>query len=349
MKTILLFIASTATCCAQTPTPPTPPVFIKGEIGIKFNTRTGPDAERPRPGTTDTYQMAINVANSALFKGQIIARPFISNALSSNQTGQLTYEIDCDVINPNNPAQTRNIGRIFGTVPVDKQNIYRYSEGNVKVVVFGVGAAKGFESRFNGFALGKPPVASGLAKIKQEAVRLVSSKGGAITLTKYDKMEFQNHVIPAGPVQIYPEATVTGTLFYDYGRSAWHFNNVNITYRTDGQPKMDILTGNIRWVEHPNRKANGEGRYDFDIRVNEPPPTEAAVFAGTTDEAAFFAADDSNPALTGSMHYKDSMATGVVVASNVTIDLKGTKLSKQQVMNLAKLLFLTAVVPLNAE
>lgn len=346
MKSTILFLAATAACFAQ---PATPPVIVKGEIAIKFNTRTGPDAERPRPGSTDTYAMAINVANSALFKGIITARPYIRNLTSSNQTGQLTYELDCDVINPANPSQTRNIGRIFGTAPVDNQNIYRFADGNVKVAVFGVGAAKGFESRFNGLALGKPPAASGLAKMKQEAVRLVSSKGGAITLTKYDKMEFQNLTIPAGPVQIYPEATITGTLFYDYGRSAWHFNNVNITYRTDGRPQVDILTGNIRWVEHPNRKANGEGRYDFDIRVNEPAPSEAAVFAGTTDEAAFFAADDTNPALTGTMAYKDSLSNGTVVASNVTIDLKGTKLSKQQVMNLAKLLFLTAVVPLNAE
>lgn len=340
---ILTFAASLCTANAAAP------LTIKGDIQIKFQTRVEVNGEKPKPGVVDTYAMSINVANSALFRGGITFRPFISNAISSNQTGLISYDIECDVLNPANPAQTRNIGKLFGTAPVDKQNVYRFADGNVKVSVFGVGAAKGFESRFNGLALGKPPAASGMAKLKQDAVRLVSSKGGAITLTKYDKMEFVNHVMAAGPVQIYPEVTVSGTLFYDYGRSAWHFNNVSLNYSSEGKRISDNLTGNVRWIENPNRKTNGMGRYEFDIRVNEPAPSEAAVFATSTDESAFFATDDVTPSLTGTMSYKDTISAGSVVSSIVTVDLSSNKLTKQQMVNLFKLLFISSVVPFNAE
>ncbi len=329
----------------------TPESFpITGTLSIKYNTRTQVDGSKPKASVVDTYTLDVNAANSARFKGNITYLPYISNTFGSDQQGRVTYDMDLDVINPKNVAQVRNVGKMFGAVPVDKQNIYHFSEGaGVKIAVLPIGQAKGFESRFSGLALAKPPASSGWSKIKQDAVKLVSSKGGSITLTKYDKMEFQSHVIPAGPVQIYPETAVTGVMFYDYGRSAWHFNNVNFIYGLDGKRMNDTISGSIRWVEDPQRKINGQGQYEFDIRVNEPPPSENAIFSAVADEAAFFASNDNIPALTGTLKYKDSMAGGTVVASQVLVDLKGTSLTKLQVMYLCKLLFLTAVVPLNAE
>jgi hypothetical protein len=47
--------------------------------------------------------------------------------------------------------------------------------------------------------------------------------------------------------------------------------------------------------------------------------------------------------------YKDTLAGETVSSSAVTVDLKGNKLSKQQAMYLAKLLFISFAVPLNAE
>jgi len=254
------------------------------------------------------------------------------------------------VVNPANPTQTRNIGKLYGAAPIDANNIYRFSDGSVKVSIFGIGSAKGFESKFGGLALGKPPVASGFKKLQQDVIKLVNSKGKAIAVAKYDKMSFQNHIIAAGPVQIYPEATVNGDLIYDYGRTAWHFNGVTISYVVDGKRFQDSLTGSIRWVESPSRKTTGEGEYIFDIKVNEPPASEAAAFSTATDESAFFAVDNTTPSLTGSMKYKDSLAGGgTVVNSVVKIDLVGNQLNKQQVMHLTKLLLLSSVVPLNAE
>jgi hypothetical protein len=330
---------------------PVPSLPVKGSINIAYRTRSQSDGDKPKAGVTDVYTLNINVANSALFKGTISHLPYIHNTVTPDQQGKITYELDLDVVNPARPEQTRNVGKMFGSAPIDKMNIFRYSDGGgVKVAVFPIGAAKGFESRFNGLALAKPPASSGIARLKQEAVRLVSSKGGAIVLTKYDKMSFEQHVLPAGPVQIYPETTVTGILFYDYGRSAWHFNNVTLLYNAEGRRAVDTLTGSIRWIEAPNRKSTGEGHYEFNINLNEPPPTESAVFGAVADESSFFASDEAIPSLTGAINYKDTITPdGTVTASVVQIDLKGNKLSKQQVMALSKLLFLSALVPINAE
>ncbi len=353
LTTILVGLYLLTSAFAQTPAPVAtkpPPLAIKGTMKISYATRTQLDGSSPKAGVVDTYALNVNVANSVLMKGTVTQLPFIKNTMSANQLGRVAYDMDLDVVNPANPAQTRNVGRLYGSVPVDERNIYHFNEGeSVKIVVLPIGAAKGFESRFNGLALAKPPVVKSLMKQAQEAVRLVSSKGGAIVLTKYDKMEFQNHILPAGPVQIYPETTVTGTMFYDYGRSAWHFNNVTFVYGQEGRRYSDTLTGSIRWVESPARKSNGEGEYQFDIRVNEPPPSESAMFAAVADESSFFAVDNNTSALTGTLKYRDTIVAGTVTASDVAIDLTSNGLTKQQVMYLGKLIFLSSVVPLNAE
>lgn len=349
----LLFLALASSAFAQQPT--APDIFIRGEAAIKFNSRTNTDGDgKPREGVTDKYTLSVNVSNSVLFRGTIEHTPHISKVVGTSQLAHLDYTVECDVVNPRNPSQTRNVGRIFGMVPVDDKNVYRFDEGSLKTVVFPVGTAKGFESTFKGIAAGKPPASSAgfLTKLKNEALnvtKLVNGKSIAIAVTKYDRMEFRGHVLGAGPVQIYPDATVNGSMIYDYGRTAWYFENVTIGYVVDGRQFQDKVTGNIRWIEAPNRANSGQGEYQFDVRVNEPSQTEAAAFTGPADESAFFAVDEGIPALTGTMKYKDTMSGETVTNSAVTIDLKGNKLTKQQAMNLAKLLFFSLVVPLNAE
>jgi len=322
--------------------------FITGGGNIRFDTRTQLDGNNPKAGITDRYTLQFNVSNSALFRGDILALPYIDNTFSDQQ-GSLTFNMECDVVNPKNPSQTKNVGKLFGTVPVDAENVYHFATGNARVSVLGLGNAKGFESKFGGIARGKPPVKKGFfQKIKKEAIsfgRQVKGQKVVVVVQNYDMMGFQNHVIPAGPVQIYPEATVNGNLVYDYARESWFFQNVTIVYALDGKQMIDKLSGNIRWVE----PKDGEGEYQFDVRINEPPPSETDAFASASDESAFFETDDSNPSLTGTMKYKDSLAGETVVASAITIDLKGNKLTKQQTMNLAKLLLISTVVPLNSE
>jgi hypothetical protein len=350
LKTLLPFAAAILAVSAFAQTPqPTVPTFIKGDLKIQFNTRKFDDG-KVQPGVSDVYTLNVNVSDSSLFHGTIEQRPFIDGVMSVTQTGQLSYAIDCDVVNPKNTSQTRNVGKLYGTIPVDKNNVYRFGDGALRVSIFGAGTAKGFESKFSGLALGKPPAKSdSFVDQAKKALSFTNSKGVAISVSKYDKMEFQQHVLAAGPVQIYPEVTVNGSLIYDYGRSAWYFQNVTVNYTVEGRQMSDKLTGNIRWVEAANRKSTGEGEYQFDIHVNEPLPSEAAVFAAPSDESAFFATDDTVSALIGTMKYKDTMNGDSVTASNVTVALTGNKLTKQQAMYLCKLLFLSAIVPLNAE
>ena len=321
---------------AQTPVPP--PTFVKGSINIQFESRQKPDVEK----ITDKYNFNLNVSNSVLFKGLIEYRPFIKSTFSANQNAQLTYDIDADIINPKNPTQTRNVGKVLGVVPISENNVYDFAGGNAKINVFGAGNARGFESKFSGQALGKPPAKSGFAAIQQEAIRLVNSKGGSVTLAKYDKLEFVSVLIPAGPSGNYPDTVISGNFLYEYEKGSWYLHNITISYTLDNKRIQDTLTGNIRWKN---------GQYDFDIRVNEALPSEAAVFAPAVaaDESAFFAEDTESQGVTGTVKYKDTKAGNRVIASVVDVDLKGNRISKQQIMAITKLVFFVAVVPFNAE
>ena len=356
MKFITLFavaFCSVLKVAAQTPQDGIPDTFIKGSLNIQFDTRL---TQKPAVGTADTYKFNVNVSNSVKYSGTIKQLPTIPGSIFGvDQTGSLTFDLKTDVINPRNTAQTRNVGKIYGIVPVSQSNVYDFANGTLKVQVFAVGTAKGFDSKFGGLALGKPatPSDSVLSILKKEAINFTKSVGGhtmTIAVTKYDVMQFQQHVLGAGPVQIYGEATVNGTMVYDYDRSSWYFQHVSVQYWDNGRQVQDTISGDIRWVEDDNRKTNGIGEYDFDIRINEPPANETAVFNQTSDESAFFTTDTTVQGLTGTMKYKDTITGGDnVTASAVDIDLKGTKLTKQQAMYLCKLIMFSTVVPLNAE
>ncbi len=343
MKSLIAIVVALATAAAVSAQ--TTNIFIKGSLDIRFGTRN-------QTAATDRYALNVNVCDSALFQGTVLAKPFAPGTFS-DQNGSLTYSVACDVVNPKNPSQTKNVGTMSGVVPVDSKNVYRFADGNLKISILSVGTAKEFNSKFSGLALGKPPQASGMiAKIKQDAINLTKNVNGktvGITVTKYDKMEFQNHVMAAGPVQIYPEVTLNGAMLYDYARNVWYFQNVTAVYSVDGRQLADRLSGNIRWVESPNRKSNGEGQYEFDIRLNEPPPGESAVFSAAQDESAFFETDSSIASLNGTMKYKDTISGDSVIASAVQIDLTGNKLTKQQAMYLCKMLMISTIVPMNAE
>lgn len=334
---ILLFIGG-ASCFAQSNT------TISGTLEIRFDTRT-------KAGPRDKYALNLNVCDSALFRGGIEYLPFVIGTVRDTP-GALDYDLSCDVVNPKNRAQTANVGKLFGTVPVDGKNVYHFSDGSLQMRILPRGTSKGFDSKVTGLALGKPPQNnSTFTRMKQEAIsfsKSVKGKVATVIVSKYDKMEFRSHVLAAGPVQVYPEVTVNGGMLYDYARSAWYFRDVTASYAVDGRQLMDKITGTVRWVEAPDRKKSGRGQYEFDIRFNEPAASEGTVFATAQDESAIFDTDTSIPSLTGTMKYVDTMSGDSVIASSVAIDLVGNNLTKQQAMLMAKLL-LSAIVPLNAE
>jgi hypothetical protein len=341
-KTILaIAVFSSISAIAQTNT------FIRGSLDIKYNSRQSPGVKNVK----DVYSVTINVANSALFQGTITDTPQIIDGWISKSVVQsrvLNFDISCDVVNPKNPAQTRNVGKIYGNVDIDSEGNYLYDKGGVSVDILPMGNAGGFSSKFGGQTKGKPLIrpSNWLETLKSSTVNItrnVNGKTTTVSLKKYDKMEFKQHIIAAGPVQIYQPVTVNGELLYDYDKSCWFFNNLTIQYAELNTVKIDRLSGTIRW----EKKAN---EYQFDIRVNEPPPNVNAAFETSSgDESNFFETDLTVPSLIGSMKYQDISRAGITVSSMVNVDLKGNNITKQQTMALCKIIIFSAIVPMNAD
>jgi hypothetical protein len=298
-------------------------------------------------------------ADNLGFQGTIRALPTILTARlgSEKQRASLSYDLNLSVANPANPAQVKTIGKLVGEVQVDKKGVYDFNGGTLRIAVDQAGRAQGFESKFSGTAAGKPPKSSSfLDRVKKQAqtiTRKVKGKTVSLVVKDYDIMTLQGVALAAGPIRsTCPETTVNGEMMYDYERSAWYFRGLTMTYLLEGKTVTDKVAGNIKWVESPQRKTNGQGQYEFDVRVNEPEVGgggEAAVFAKAEDESAFFATDTSIPSLTGTAKYVDRFRGETVTSSAVTIDLVGNNLNNTQVLNLYKLIWLVSVVPVNAE
>jgi hypothetical protein len=329
--------------------------FIKGTLDIKYNSRL---SETPAKGVKDIYTLDVNVANTAKFHGTITDTPLIVEGLFSKSVTQprsLYYDIACDVVNPKNPTQTRNVGRLYGKVPIGsslstENGVYQYDRGNLTVDILPIGKMQGFSSKFTGTAIGKPMgrPSNWLDTLQCSTVniiRTVNGKTTTVSLKKYDKMEFRNQILGAGPLPNFTPVTAQGEMLYDYDKSCWFFNNFTMQYAdVSGSVKIDRVTGTIRWDE----KA---GEYTFDVRINEPLVTAAGAFESTpaVDASAFFETDTSLSALTGSMTYKDSKSGDKTLASRVAIDLTGNKMSLEQTMALGKIIIFSAVVPMNAD
>lgn len=346
---IALALASFS-CLGQT----NKPQFIRGTLDIKYASRaTSP----PTPGVRDRYVMNLVMSDRIVLRGAIEHTPLVVGVLDRIiQPSSLNYQMECDVVNPAKPEQVKNIGRLYGLVPINPAGVYDFSAGSLKFSTYAIGTAQSFDGKFTGSAQGKPlikPKVSILNRVKQEAqtmTRQVRGQTVAVAVKSYDIMKFDPpHKLGVGPVQSYPDATVTGTMLYDRDRFIWFFKDASIVYLSGGVQRADKLSGNIRWIESPHRKRNGEGEYQFDVRFNEPPPNESAAFNAVADETAFFQTDESITALTGTMKYKDTFNGETVTASSVVVDLVGAKLTPQQTMNMLKLVFLTCLVPVNAE
>lgn len=349
MKKIITVLTCLLALGAAAQTNINPPTGVSGTVDIRYNTRVDVDKDgKPKAGVTDVYTLDLKVSNSAVFRGTVSHLPNRIGYVSAlNTDGRITFNVDCHVVNPANPKQTKSVGRLTGVVPIDTKSTYRYLDGNVQVSVVSVGRAQAFESKFGGIAIGKPikgteSKSDALMKKGMTFVKQVRGQPQTITATNYDLMTFQGHVLAAGPVQIYPEVRVDGEMAYDYDRSAWLFKNLSV-----GQDKV---SGSIRWTESPRSGSTRDGEYQFDVRLNEGVKQgESAVFSGAANEAAFFETDPTVTALTGTMKYKDTFAKDTVISSLVAVDLAGNNLTKQQAMALAKLLLLSAIIPLNAE
>lgn len=340
---------------------------IAGTMNIDFATRSTPDTSgklregSPAAGAKDKYTFSLNVVKTTEFAGEITRQPNLySRTLQrKQQDAQMWYKVDLAVLNPKDLKQKRTVGRWVGTVPVDQSTgAFNLSGGRaldsaLRINVDAVGKAPAFIDAFDGRLVGKAEKKTDLASYTYK--RLVGGKTVEVKVAKVDPMRFDSIVLAKGPAEIYPRTTVNGRLDYDYETGNYFADGIRMTYTLDGQEYEDIISGTIKWVEDPDRKGNGKGQYEFNLRFNEaknaPASGEGDAFENMAAEDAFFAVDNSVPCLTGRIAYVDTFGAGAdaaPTASKVTYSLHANKLSRQQVMNFFKL-WLIAVGPTNDE
>jgi hypothetical protein len=340
---------------------------ISGTMDIDFTTRTNLDTTgdlkkgSPALGAKDTYKLDVTVANSAQFTGTITRQPNLYSKIISKkkQEAQLNYSLDLTVLSQRDPKQKKTVGKWVGTLPIDTDSgAYDLSGGKAKdsalrVAIDTVGKQAQFQENFDGKLIGKAEKKEGLASYTYK--RLVGDRTVQVVVKKSDPMRFENLTLAKGPVEIYPRTIVRGRLDYDYETGNYYTDGIKFNYTLDGKEYEDTITGSIKWIEDKDRATNGKGYYDFNLRFNEAKNKKAtgegAAFEKMSDEDAFFAVDNSIPALSGRINYVDTMGGGdgkTVVSSKVTYALHANKLTKQQIMNFFKL-WLIAVGPTNDE
>lgn len=339
---------------------------ITGTMNIDFETRVKMDSSgdlkegSPAIGAKDKYNFQLIVAKTTEFAGEVWRQPNLyTKALArKKQEAQLFYKVDLAVLNPKDLKQKRTVGRWVGTVPVDASSgAYDLaggskSESQMRIAIDTVGKAQGFIDNFTGRLVGKAEKKTDLASYTYK--RLIGDKTVQVVVKKSDPMRFENLVLAKGPAEVYPRTVTNGRLDYDYETGNYFADSIRFKYNLDGVDFEDVLTGTIKWVEDPDRKANGKGYYDFNLRFNEEKNKsasgEAAAFEKMSAEDAFFAVDSSVPCLTGRVTYTDAMDSSGEhpITSKVEYKLNANKLTKQQVMNFMKL-WLVAIGPTNDE
>jgi len=133
--------------------------YITGTLTIDWNARLPQNMENDaaKPGVTNDYRMDATVGHT-FYKGTIKCLPYVFSRHIGRiiQEGSCQYDLDLGVINPSNTLQRRVVGKLVGTLPVDKDGRADISIANLRVEVQSIGQAKGFTSKFTGVVIGKP-------------------------------------------------------------------------------------------------------------------------------------------------------------------------------------------------
>lgn len=339
---------------------------ISGTMEIDFKTRTEIDDSgnytdgSPKLGAKDTYTFKLAVAKTTEFSGKVTRQGDIFTKVlrSQKQKGALGYDVTLAVRNPKDLDQRRVVGKWVGLTPINSTTgVYDLTAGQseespLRIAVDAIGRQPAFTDKFAGKLIGKSKKDEGFAAYTYK--RLVGDKTYEIKVSKIDPMKFQGIELAKGPADIYPRCTVDGRLDFDYETGNWLTDGITFKYNLDGKTIEDKVTGSIKWVEDENRKTNGKGQYEFNLRWNEgknkPSTTEAAAFEKLSAEDAFFAVDESTPCLTGKITYEDKFISGeeTPATSKVVFALDANKLSKVQVVNFFKL-WMLGIGPINDE
>jgi hypothetical protein len=339
---------------------------IEGTMDIDFATRLSRDTSgklkegSPALGVKDTYRFNLSVVETTQFTGTINRQPNLYSKLiqKNEQRAQLQYAVDLIVKNPKDLKQSKNIGRWVGVIPIDEATgAYDLSSGReqdraLRMKVEATGKASAFEDFFGGRMMGRTEKKDTLAASTYK--RIIGDKTVQVTIKRSDPMRFEGMILAKGPADTYPKTTVNGRLDFDYETSNYFSDGIKFRYALDGKDYEDTITGSIKWVEDADRKSNGKGYYEFNLRFNEDKNKtakgEGAAFEKMSDEDAFFAVDNTIPCLTGRISYVDVMIPGKETpsSSKVTYALNANKLTKQQIMNFFKL-WMICVGPTNDE
>lgn len=339
---------------------------ISGTMEIEFKTRTELDEEgayvdgSSKKGAKDIYRLNLTVAQTTLYSGTITRQPELLSRIlrKQEQKPQLEYNITLSVRNPKNLDEKKTVGKWVGTVPINPANgLYDLAggakgESPLRIATDAIGTTQASTDRFGGKMYGKSKKEDSFTAYSYK--RLIGNKTVEIKVEKVDPMRFDDLELARGPTGNYPHTTVNGRLDYDYETGNWLTDGLKFRYNLNGKDVEDVLTGSIKWVEDENRKSNGKGFYDFNLRFNEAKnksaTTESDAFAKLSDEEAFFAVDDSIPCLTGKVSYVDTFISGSTSPSKskVTYELNANKLTKTQLVNFFKL-WMVGVGPINDE
>ncbi|HEX6812032.1 MAG TPA: hypothetical protein VF384_10455 [Planctomycetota bacterium] len=351
---------------AQAPATLTEDGVISGTMDIEFETRTKLDTSgdlkkgSPALGAKDTYKLNIQVAKTTEFSGTIVRMPKLYSSIlgRTKQDASLYYSVDLAVMRPDDPKQKKVVGKWVGTVPGDPETgAYDLLGGKAKdsalrVKVDAAGKAQAFEDAFGGKMIGKAEKKEGLTSALYK--RVVGNRTVEVKVLRSDPMRFENVALAMGPAASYPKAVVVGRLDYDYETGNYFTDGITFRYSLDGKDYEDVVTGSIKWVKEKDYSTSGKSYYEFNLRFNEAKnkstTNEAAAFEKMSDEDAFFAVDNSIPALTGRISYVDVMTgeDSPPSSSKVTYALNANKLTKQQIMNFFKL-WMICVGPTNDE
>jgi hypothetical protein len=320
---------------------------VTGTMQIDFQTRQRGNADsdgQPNKGVKDTYAVDLKVGAVTL-KGKVERSPRITSKMLGRevQRGQIFYGLALAV-------QGTYLGDWLGTAVTDERGYYLFDgsgdpNSKPRIQIQAVGNQVAFTDTFGGVMLGKGTGASGAVKFARQ---VTNSKKVFYTAKNTDPMDFRNLVLAKGPLGSHARATVAGKLIYDRESGSWLTDGITIL--TEGQKEADTITGSIRWIEDPQRSANGKGSYVFNLRWNEDKqaPTESTFTASDVDEESFFAVDNSKPGLTGSIDYVDRMDGEKVIGSTVTYKLVSNNLTRNQVLQFVKL-WLCGIGPINDE
>jgi hypothetical protein len=335
---------------------------IKGEMTMTFNTRTmsGTEDGAPKRGIKDVYTVNLTLNGNRALTGQITRQPRITQ-MRIRTVQQPQYDFDLNWVAISAQGDKRTMGKWVGIMPVDEKTGAFVLDGNgdaQRALRIAVDVGNPVNDQFGGRFYGKP-----VDKTKLSMESFKRMVNGKEVEYKYqaDPLRFDGLILSEGPDKgRYTRCTVTGSLDYDRATGNYIAKNLRFVYSFEGKDYLDNVSGTIKWVEDPQRKSNGKGRYEFNLRFNEDKMTKPLPEDQVTkiaDEDAIFAVAKGVPSIAGSIEYTDTFSGSVLkdpdgnalpVTSKAVYNLQATDLSKQQVINFAKL-WLIAVGPTNDE